>query len=138
MVNGARVDKRPTPKQRVPSADEFPVLTGSTTPPSRSPGLNGSLSNGHSGPTAAQVLQAPPPARIDGGKERSESPESVCGHITPLFDLRLLLLFQQTKPEPNGYLPDASQDTVAKKLPISFATVAVATSDTGKEVAVSA
>ena len=55
-------------------------MTGSTTPPSRSPGLNGSLTNGHPGPTAAQVLQAPPPARRDSGKEsiaRSESPESV-------------------------------------------------------------
>lgn len=90
VVNGARVDKRPTPKQRVPSADEFPVLTGSTTPPSRSPGQNGSFSNGHSGPTAAQVLQAPPPVRLDGGKEsttRSGSPESVCRHISYLFNL---------------------------------------------------
>jgi hypothetical protein len=56
------------------------------------------------------------------------------------FDFLLPYLFQQTKPvvETNGHLPDASQDTVTKKLPISFAAVATATSDTGKEVSVSA
>lgn len=123
IVNGARVDKRPPTKQRVPNADEFPVLTGSTTPPSRSPGLNGSLS-GHSGPTAAQVLQAPPPPRRDSGREsttRSESPET------------------QTKPvvETNGHLTEGPQDTVVKKLPTPFAAVPIATSDRN-EVAVSA
>ena len=41
------------PKQRVPNADEFPVLGGSSTPPQ----ANGHTS--HNGPTAAQVLQAP-------------------------------------------------------------------------------
>jgi hypothetical protein len=59
------------PKQRVPNADEFPVLGGSTTPPARSPAasVNGHV-NGHSGPTAAQVLQAaPPPSRKDLVKE---------------------------------------------------------------------
>ena len=50
-------------QQRVPNADEFPVLTGATTPPR--------LANGLSGPTAAQVLQAPPPTRKDGSKESS-------------------------------------------------------------------
>lgn len=57
-------------KQRVPNADEFPVLTGSITPPSRSPGHNGILPNGN-GPTAAQVLQAPPPLRKENSKESS-------------------------------------------------------------------
>jgi len=80
--NGPRVDKKPVTKQqqRVPNADEFPVLTGSITPPSRSPGSNGSFTNGHSGPTAAQVLQAPPPVRRDSAKEsstHSASPELV-------------------------------------------------------------
>lgn len=75
-VNGqnARLEKRPpVVKQRVPNADEFPVLTGSITPPSRSSGVNGTLPNGdsHSGPTAAQVLRAPPPARKDSTKESS-------------------------------------------------------------------
>lgn len=60
-------------KQRVPNADEFPVLAGSITPPSRSP-LTGN------GPTAAQVLQAPAPTRrevpsfVNGtGKEPSST-----------------------------------------------------------------
>jgi hypothetical protein len=59
-------------KQRVPNADDFPVLAGSTTPPARSPGHT-SLTNGHvhSGPTAAQVLQAPAPIRKDTGNESS-------------------------------------------------------------------
>lgn len=71
--NGLRVEKRPVVKQRVPNADEFPVLAGSTTPPSRSPGLNGSVTNGNAqlGPTAAQVLQAPPPVRKDSAMESS-------------------------------------------------------------------
>jgi hypothetical protein len=58
--------------QRVPNADEFPVLAGSVHPPKL---VNG---NGHSGLTAAQVLQAPPPARKDGSREpstRDTSPE---------------------------------------------------------------
>lgn len=49
--------QRITPaRQRIPNPDDFPVLAGSTTPPSRSPGPHGRF-----GPTAAQVLQAPPP-----------------------------------------------------------------------------
>lgn len=40
----------PNPKQRVPSADEFPVLSGSTTPTATVNGF-------HHGPTAAQVLK---------------------------------------------------------------------------------
>ena len=43
------------PKQRVPNADEFPVLGGSSTPPQ----VNGNGHATHTGPTAAQVLQAP-------------------------------------------------------------------------------
>jgi hypothetical protein len=43
----------PPPKQRVPNADEFPVLGGSSTPPQ----VNGHVT--HTGPTAAQVLQTP-------------------------------------------------------------------------------
>lgn len=57
--NGYRNDrKHPPPKpQRVPSADEFPVLGGASTPPLRSPGS----ASGWTGLTAAQVLQAPAP-----------------------------------------------------------------------------
>ncbi|KAF8973610.1 hypothetical protein BDZ97DRAFT_1647598 [Flammula alnicola] len=71
-------------QQRVPNADEFPVLGGSTTPPNRNPAVNGFLSNGGApnGPTAAQVLQAPPPARKDSSKEsstRGTTPDPVRG-----------------------------------------------------------
>lgn len=66
-------------KQRVPNADEFPVLAGSTTPPARSPGVlpNG---NGHAGPTAAQILQAPRPVRSNSSQaitSRGVTPERV-------------------------------------------------------------
>jgi len=75
-------------KQRVPNADEFPVLAGSTTPPARSPG---SLVNGHvhSGPTAAQVLQAPAPIRKDSGKEfgtRDGTPDSEMNKVKHLTE----------------------------------------------------
>jgi hypothetical protein len=85
-VNGVRTEKSSSVKQRVPNADEFPVLAGSTTPPSRSPGLNGSLPhvNGHSGPTAAQVLQAPPPARRDSAPK-----ESILHDTTPDSGLKV-------------------------------------------------
>lgn len=70
-INGARYDKQgingrqpQVPQQRVPGADEFPVLGGAITPPARSPGT---LS--FKGLTAAQVLQAPPPR-----KEHARSP----------------------------------------------------------------
>jgi hypothetical protein len=69
-------------QQRVPNADEFPVLAGSTTPPNRLNGLNGHMFNGNGqhGPTAAQVLQAPAPPRKDGSKEsstRGTSPDPI-------------------------------------------------------------
>ncbi|KAF7307133.1 Glycerol-3-phosphate dehydrogenase [NAD(+)] [Mycena indigotica] len=56
-------------KQRVPNADEFPVLNGTTTPPLR---VNGN------GPTAAQILQAPRPIRTNGSQAatpRNSSPD---------------------------------------------------------------
>jgi len=62
--------------QRVPNADEFPVLAGSVTPPKL---VNG---NGINSLTAAQVLQAPPPARKDGSRDpstRSTTPEPGLG-----------------------------------------------------------
>lgn len=66
-VNGA-VKKKSS--QRVPTSDEFPTLGGTTTPPK--------LTNGNSGLTAAQVLQAPAPARKDSAKEfRDSSPDQV-------------------------------------------------------------
>lgn len=52
----------------MPNADEFPVLGGSSTPPQ----VNGF--NTHTGPTAAQVLQAPP-VRKDTSKSDSSATE---------------------------------------------------------------
>jgi len=66
-----RADKKFTAKQRVPNADEFPVLGGSTS-------SSRSSVNGSYGPTAAQVLQAPAPVRKDITKDpaiRAASPE---------------------------------------------------------------
>ncbi|PPQ71127.1 hypothetical protein CVT24_009863 [Panaeolus cyanescens] len=58
------------PTQRVPNADDFPVLAGTTTPPKI---LNG-VSNGL---TAAQVLQAPAPVRKESKEPstRGASPD---------------------------------------------------------------
>ncbi|KAG6886985.1 hypothetical protein C0992_001337 [Termitomyces sp. T32_za158] len=95
--NGARAEKRPPPppkQQRVPNADEFPVLAGANTPPSRNTGLNG-LSNGHAGPTAAQVLSAPAPARKDATSKdsstRGTSPDAAASKAS-------LTLFSQLGP----------------------------------------
>jgi len=76
-VNG--VDKRNGHvRQRVPNADDFPVLAGSLTPPSRrSPGPH--LPNG---PTAAQVLQAPAPMRKDSSKDGSPRVESQLAKVS--------------------------------------------------------
>jgi len=97
-------------KQRVPNADEFPVLAGSTTPPARSPGVNGSLpnGNGHAAPTAAQILQAPRPVRSNSSQavtSRGVTPERV----------------KELKPEVNGAEVHSSP-----KMPVSFASVATA------------
>ncbi|KAJ7246283.1 hypothetical protein B0H12DRAFT_763497 [Mycena haematopus] len=100
-------------KQRVPNADEFPVLAGTTTPPTRTPGMNGSLpnGNGHAGPTAAQILQAPRPVRSNSSQAvtpRGVTPERV-----------------KTKPDVNGVEVQAP----AAKMPVSFASIATAASD---------
>lgn len=73
-ANGSHASKKMVvTKQRVPDADEFPVLGGSVTPPSRQP--NG-MPNG--APTAAQVLQAPPPIKKETSQTstRGPSPDS--------------------------------------------------------------
>ncbi|KAF9527748.1 hypothetical protein CPB83DRAFT_869795 [Crepidotus variabilis] len=73
-ANGAKKGGAPNKyyqPQRVPSADDFPVLAGTVTPP---------RVNGHAnGMTAAQVLQAPPPTR----KEATSSKESSTRNTTP-------------------------------------------------------
>lgn len=70
ITNGSHASKRPiVTKQRVPDADEFPVLGGSITPPTRQ-------SNG--APTAAQVLLAPAPIKKETSQAstRGPSPDS--------------------------------------------------------------
>lgn len=81
--------KQPAP-QRVPSADEFPVLAGSVTPPKLVNGF------GHLGPTAAQVLQAPPPVRKEASKEsstRGTTPEPVRNTSVKVSTRRIVNLF---------------------------------------------
>ncbi|TFY72414.1 hypothetical protein EVG20_g596 [Dentipellis fragilis] len=130
VPNGQQRVGRPfAPKQRVPNADEFPVLGGSTTPPSRSPAFNGH-SNGHAGPTAAQVLQAPPPAR----KETSKGPASSDG----ASDSGHSPSVQASKTPEAKPAPVVHQEPVVNKLPISFAAVANGAPDASKEVSVSA
>ncbi|THH18547.1 hypothetical protein EW146_g2451 [Bondarzewia mesenterica] len=128
-VNGPRPSRPSIPKQRVPNADEFPVLGGSTTPPSRSPAFNGHVN----GPTAAQVLQAPPPARKDSTKDsssRSQTPDS----------FRAAQPQQVSKPasEAAAAAPVVHQDRTVNKLPVSFAAVANGAPDASKEITVSA
>jgi hypothetical protein len=131
----------------VPNADEFPVLGGSSTPPQ----VNGY--NSHTGPTAAQVLQAPA-VRKDAPKSDASVTEgqeqfrpvaaqvrtpSLLGCATPITNA---VFYSQT-------IKTASQDTAAPiqappvstlphKLSVSFAAVANGTPDTSKEVSVSA
>ncbi|TFY63130.1 hypothetical protein EVJ58_g3438 [Rhodofomes roseus] len=125
VPNGVRPEKRsmPSKPQRVPNADEFPVLT-STTPPLRSPALHGPNGNGWVGPTAAQVLQAPPPRKEGPASARGTTPEQVATRPSS----------KDGKPEINGTQPELP----VSKLPVSFAAAATAAPDAAKEVAVTA
>ncbi len=73
FVNNARPDRKfGAPKlQRVPNADDFPVLGGSV--PSSRASSNGTTTPRYSGPTAAQVLQAPAPRKE--GQTRGNTPD---------------------------------------------------------------
>jgi len=100
------------------------VLSGSTISPSRSPGLNGnSLANGN-GPTAAQVLQAPPPRK----DSRDSSPHSVSRDLQP----------NKENGEVNGTSADVSHEPVLTKRQYSFGAVTNGVPDVGKEVSVTA
>jgi len=126
-TNGHKIDKRPfAPKpQRVPSADEFPVLAGACTPPSRSPGLNGHM-NGLPGLTAAQVLLAPAPAR----KEKDSEPGTRRGSPDAT---------KETEPLVNGNTtPVTSDETLAPKVSLSFAAAAAAPDNVPKDIPVAA
>ncbi|KAI0308304.1 hypothetical protein B0F90DRAFT_1813583 [Multifurca ochricompacta] len=122
-LNGVhtRPSKSVPQKQRVPNADEFPVLGGSSTPPQ----VNGHAA--HMGPTAAQVLQAPA-VRKDSSKSEAAVIEGQ----------------EQLRPAAGQATKAASQDVTAPapapvsalphKLPVSFAAVANGAPDTSKEV----
>ncbi|KAK1228681.1 hypothetical protein PQX77_008334 [Marasmius sp. AFHP31] len=121
--------KRPFPlKQRLPNADDFPVLAGSTTPPS-SKVVNGYFS-GQNGPTAAQILQAPAPARsISSNATRTGSPDSTSSA-------------KDFRPEVNGAtIPSTTPNELPKpvaapKLPISFAAITANTPSSVPEATV--
>ncbi|KAI0040803.1 hypothetical protein FA95DRAFT_1611504 [Auriscalpium vulgare] len=129
LPNGTRPAVRaPVPKQRVPGADEFPVLGGATTPPARSPGPNGHI--GLSGPTAAQVLQAPP-------MRRGDSKDSLSAPSEPTPEPARQTQAPKAAPEP-PVIPATPREHVVSRLPISFAAVANGAADHSKEVSVSA
>ncbi|KAH9081555.1 hypothetical protein EDB83DRAFT_2512413 [Lactarius deliciosus] len=113
--------RRSLRSKRVPNADEFPVLGGSSTPPQ----ANGHGT--HNGPTAAQVLQA---AAVR--KEVLKSDSVIEGQ-------------EQFRPVPSQVIKtDATILTpvpapaLSHKLPVTFAAVANGAPDTSKEVSVSA
>ncbi|KAK2461599.1 hypothetical protein APHAL10511_006062 [Amanita phalloides] len=118
-LNDSHVSKRQiATKQRVPNADEFPVLGGSTTPPSRQ--SNG-IPNGI--PTAAQVLQGPRPTKKDTSQSNTRGTSPDC--------------FRNNGTKGSmGATPEASASPVPEQnITASFVVVA---SDISKEVAVSA
>lgn len=81
FVVGLRQDRRfgPPKPQRVPNADEFPVLGGSV--PSSRASSNGTTTPGYSGPTAAQVLQAPAPRK--DSQTRGNTPDQLVSASAP-------------------------------------------------------
>ncbi|KAH9846858.1 hypothetical protein C2E23DRAFT_890540 [Lenzites betulinus] len=129
-ANGPRPDRKfaPPKTQRVPNADEFPVLGGSSPSISRGPSVNGSVTSAYSGPTAAQVLQAPPPTRKDAQVSRGSTPEQA----PPA------LIEKDGHPETNGAVPAPPVEQHVNKLPLSFAAAATTVPDPIKEVSVSA
>ncbi len=142
FANHHRPERRHMPPrpQRVPSADEFPVLNGSSTPPLRSPG---SAASGWSGPTAAQVLKAPAPPKDESQPgTRGASPAPANGRPSQPAKVRSSSRFaaeitiltgtqEESKPEPNGTHAQPNG-----KMPVSFA--AVAAPEAAKDVAVAA
>lgn len=139
QVNGVKShDKRLGFKaQRVPRADEFPALAGSSTPRNRSPGSTGSV-NG-SAPTAAQILQRPAPQRGDSAAQtREPSPEPAIQPTKPVVP--------EIKPaEPilsvaSSLVHPVAAAPVKSSIPsfAAIATPAVAVAPPSKELSVSA
>ncbi|KAJ7596820.1 hypothetical protein C8J56DRAFT_918410 [Mycena floridula] len=121
--NGFPNKRPPATKQRVPNADEFPVLAGSTTPPVSDRLTNGNANGFHgvTGPTAAQVLRAPAPFRKESSTDVNcvATPESVKS------------IQESNVPLANDIAP------VVSRLPMSFAAIA-GHSEVTNEVSVSA
>jgi len=128
-VNGS-VKKALIKTQRVPTSDEFPSLGGrSATSPSRSPGPH--LTNGLSGLTAAQVLQAPPPTRKDSVKESRVTTPELNGNSPVSKDSKPVI-------ELNGKTSVTSDSSTLDKVPISFAAATTGAVDASKQLTVSA
>ncbi|KAI4528956.1 hypothetical protein K525DRAFT_281572 [Schizophyllum commune Loenen D] len=121
QMNGFRGGRAPVMKQRLPNADEFPVLGGGS--PNRSAGPASPAANG---PTAAQVLQAPAPFR-PAAKDTPKTAEST----QPSQQA------SKAPTETQGSTRSDSPEIICKPLPISFAAAAAAP-DAAKEVQVSA
>ncbi|KIK70811.1 hypothetical protein GYMLUDRAFT_295341 [Collybiopsis luxurians FD-317 M1] len=127
-ANASSNNKRlpPIKQQRVPNADEFPVLGNLASPPAKSVGVNGYFNNGHTGPTAAQVLQAPAP--------RKDSPmANGTATSTPSDSASVKDIETKLVPQP------PPTQSAAQKLPISFAAIAAnGVPEAAAEVSVSA
>ncbi|TFK30842.1 hypothetical protein FA15DRAFT_34798 [Coprinopsis marcescibilis] len=116
--------------QRVPSADDFPVLPGTVTPP-RVNGVNG---HSHSGPTAADILRAPAPQAA----RKTESEDGVTIVATPRGPSPDATRTSEGNVEPAKVDPapqapavqvqvdQTPQPQAAQKLPVSFAAAAAA------------
>jgi hypothetical protein len=127
----------PPSKQRLPGADEFPTLSGSPTSSSRaSPPIS------TVGLTAAQVLQAPAPARKEPREASASQPASVNGSSASNNsgsvdgdssdqDVKA----EAPVPAINGHVSPAK---VPVKLPMSFAVVPNHTVMSTPELSVSA
>ncbi|KAF5385452.1 hypothetical protein D9757_005428 [Collybiopsis confluens] len=128
--NGANAsNNKRTPlikQQRVPNADEFPVLGNTISPSSKSAGANGYF-NGHAGPTAAQILLAPAPRKDITTVNGTATVSPASSEIASLKESETSTVSQT-----------AAQPT-APKMPISFAAIAAnGTPELAAEVSVSA
>lgn len=138
-MNGFRGGRAPVMKQRLPNADEFPVLGGGS--PNRSAGPASPAANG---PTAAQVLQAPAPfrpaAKDTPKTAESTQPSQQASKVNSSRDRSASAIADadpQAPTETQGSTRSDSPEIICKPLPISFAAAAAAP-DAAKEVQVSA
>ena len=91
-INSSHLHKKVASKQqRIPNPDEFPVLAGTITPPSRPSGVW----NGQAGSTAAQILQAPS-VRKEGNKEPNMQDTTADPTPNPSLKVRCLMSLTTT------------------------------------------